>query len=185
MPAQRSATQPSDTSAPAPQDDAAILRPPDRSDGAAMWELAQGAVDSNSPYAYVMLCEYFAASCVVAERDGAAVGFVTGFRPPEDPSTLFVWQIVVGPAARGTGLGSRMLDHLADRPSAPPVTTLEATVTPDNTASRKLFRSFARRRGVECTETPLFAAADFPTDAGPHEPEDRFRIGPWSPQPDA
>lgn len=185
MPPQRSATRTTDVTVPVSQEDSPTLRRPHRTDGAAMWKLAQGAVDTNSPYSYLMLCEYFAASCVVAERDGEVIGFVTGFRPPEDPSTLFIWQIVVGPAARGLGLGSRMLDHLADRPTTPPVTTLEATVTPANLASRNLFRGFARRRGVDCTETPAFAAADFPPDAGSHEPEDRFRIGPWSPPRDA
>lgn len=166
-----------------PTRNALILRSPLRSDGAAMWSLAQGAVDTNSAYSYLMLCEYFADTCVVAEIDGVVVGFVTGFRPPDTPTTVFVWQIVVGSAARGMGLGSRMLDRLALDPTGieryGQIDTLKATVTPHNTASQELFRAFARRRSTPCRESPLFAAADFPADAGHHEPEIQFQIGPW------
>lgn len=168
------------------------LRSPTVDDAAAMWSLARDAVDENSPYAYLMMCEYFAATCVVAyagvDDDAASaprlVGFVTGFRPPDDPSTTFVWQIVVGADARGTGLGGRMLDELVERhrrdKSARPdsATYVEATVTPDNAASQRLFRSLARRHGTACVETPCFAAQQFPTGAGHHEPEVRHRIGP-------
>lgn len=154
-----------------------IIRRPSPSDAAGMWELAQGAVDDNSPYAYLMMCEYFADACVVAEDDGRMVGFVTGFRPPADPDTHFVWQIVVDPSTRGTGLGGQLLDACAA--SGPdPVRRLEATVTPDNEASSALFRAFARRHGAECEESMAFPADLFPPSAGTHEPEVRFRIGP-------
>lgn len=156
-----------------------LLRPPTVADGAAMWELSRGAVDTNSPYAYLMLCHYFTGTCAIAEIDGAPAAFVTGFCAPDDPETLFIWQIVVGRGGRGRGLGSRLLDHLTDRPEIEPVRFLEATVTPGNEPSKSLFRSFAARRGAPLEETPLFTAADFPTDAGDHEAEVRFRIGPW------
>lgn len=177
---------------PARAETSITLRPPTVDDAAAMWSLARDAVDENSPYAYLMMCEYFAATCVVAHAgvdDAAAsaaplVGFVTGFRPPDDPATTFVWQIVVGADARGTGLGGRMLDELVRRHRRGQQTMtdsaayIEATVTPDNAASQRLFRSLARRHGTECVETPCFAAHQFPADAGHHEPEIRFRIGP-------
>lgn len=151
------------------------LRRPSADDGAALWALAQGSVDENSPYAYLMMCEYFADSCVLAEADGSPVGYVTGFRPPDDPGTLFVWQIVVDPSARGTGLGGRMLDHFLSGPQPPQ--WLEATVTPDNDASARLFRGFARRHGAVCEESVAFAADQFPPGSA-HEAEMRFRIGP-------
>ncbi len=154
-----------------------ILRPPSPSDAAGMWELARGAVDENSPYAYLMMCEYFADACVVAEDEGRLVGFVTGFRPPADPDTHFVWQIVVDPATRGTGLGGQLLDACAA--SGPrPVRWLEATVTADNEASSALFRAFARRHDAPCAEETAFPRELFPPAAGAHESEIRFRIGP-------
>lgn len=168
------------------------VRSPTVDDAAAMWSLARDAVDENSPYAYLMMCEYFAATCVVAHAEAVddtasaprLVGFVTGFHPPEDPATTFVWQIVVGADARGTGLGGRLLDELVERhrrdQSAPPdsATYIEATVTPDNAASQRLFRALARRHGTDCVETPCFATQQFPAGAGHHEPEVRHRIGP-------
>lgn len=145
-----------------------------------MWDLAQGAVDDNSPYSYLLIGEYFGDTCVIAEREGDVLGFVTGFRRPDEPRTQFVWQIVVGEAGRGEGLGSKMLEALVDGPGpGTPADCLEATVTPDNAASQALFRSFARRRSAECVETVLFRREQFPVDAGEHEPEVLFRIGPW------
>jgi L-2,4-diaminobutyric acid acetyltransferase len=143
-----------------------------------MWRLASETVDTNSPYSYLMLGEYFAENCAVAERDGELVGFVTGFRPFEDPETLFIWQIAVSESVRGHGVASRLLDHVVERPRVPRLRYLEATVTPGNDASKRLFRAFAERWRTECLEEELFARGDFPRDGDdPHDAEFRFRIG--------
>jgi len=153
------------------------VRPPTRDDASKMWRLAEGAVDSNSPYSYLMLVEYHASTCAVAvDDDGELAGFVTGFRLPDDPSTLFIWQIAVSSERRGLGLGAQLLDGLADRPAVPRLRYLEASVTPGNDASEGLFRAFAESRRTECVEEELFDAGDFP---GNHAPEVRFRIGPF------
>lgn len=153
------------------------VRLPTREDAAGMWTLADGAVDANSPYSYLMMVEYLADTCAVAEFDDAEIaGFVTGFRLPRDPSTLFVWQVAVAPHRRGLGVGAQLLDGLASRPAVPRLRHLEASVTPGNDASEALFRAFAVSRNAECVEEELFGAADFPGD---HEPEVRFRIGPF------
>jgi L-2,4-diaminobutyric acid acetyltransferase len=141
-----------------------------------MWRLADGAVDRNSPYSYLMLCEHFADTCAIGTIDGAPVGFVTGFRLPADAETVFVWQIVTMPESRGSGVATALLDHLVDRPTVPRTRFIEATVTPDNAASMKLFRGFAHRRSAACDEALQFAASDFPVA---HEPEHRLRIGPF------
>lgn len=142
-----------------------------------MWRLARETVDPNSPYGYLMLTEYFADTCAVAEHEDGLAGFVTGFRRPDDPETLFIWQIAVSPAQRGRGLGSHLLDHVSTRPVVPRLRFLEATVTPSNTASASLFRRFAALRRAECVEETLFERNDFPDRE--HEPEIRFRIGPF------
>jgi L-2,4-diaminobutyric acid acetyltransferase len=153
------------------------VRTPTRNDAQTMWRLADGNVDSNSPYSYLMLVEYLAGTCAVAVGDdGAIAGFVTGFRLPDDPSTLFIWQIVVAPERRGLGVGKQLLDGVADRPAVPRLRHLEASVTPGNDASEGLFREFAAARRTACVEEELFDAADFP---GTHDPEVRFRIGPF------
>jgi L-2,4-diaminobutyric acid acetyltransferase len=127
----------------------------------------------NSRYAYLLWCRDFAATSVVARRDGEVVGFVTGFRRPEESSTLVVWQVGVDAAARGQGVAAAMLDALFDR--VPEVDHLEATVTPDNAGSIALFSRFAERRGTLVRRDELFGA-ELLGDG--HEPEILFRIGP-------
>jgi hypothetical protein len=64
------------------------FRTPSPTDGRALWELAaEVGLDLNSPYAYVLWGEYFAGTSLVATDADGAVGFVTGFHPPEDPGT--------------------------------------------------------------------------------------------------
>ena len=62
----------------------------------------------------------------------------------------------------------------------PEVNYLEATVTPNNEASRKLFKGFARRMETSCKISPTYLAeSDFPAVEPAHESEDLFRIGPY------
>lgn len=152
-------------------------------DGAAIWRLARdsGTLDLNSPYTYLMMSQFFAETCVVAEEDGAPVGFIVGFRMPPRPESIFVWQVASARSQQGRGLATRMIGELLIRHAASGGSYLEATVTPSNTASQKLFRGIARRLDVPCRETPEFESAHFPE--GGHEEEVLFRIGPF--QPDA
>jgi L-2,4-diaminobutyric acid acetyltransferase len=64
-----------------------------------------------------------------------------------------------------------MLDYLATRGCR----FIEATVTPDNVASDRLFAAFARDRGAKLERRPLLDGELFP---GAHEPEVLYRIGP-------
>lgn len=154
---------------------AVTLRHPGGGDGAAVYELVRqsGGLDLNTPYAYLLLTRRFAATCVVATAGEDLAGVVLGLRPPDEPATLFVWQVAVAPTHRGAGLGSRMLRWLVDT-TVP--RHLEATVTPSNTASDRLFRGFARDRGAACEVSPWASTDDFPGDD--HEREDRYLIGP-------
>ena len=109
---------------------------------------------------------------------GGPCGFITGYVRPSRPDTFFVWQVAVDQDHRGQGLARRMLHSLADRLVPRGHRYLEATVTPDNTASTAMFESFARDRGCQVARSPLFGAEHFPE--GGHEPEVLFRIGPIS-----
>ena len=149
-------------------------------DGAELWRIAKdsGKLDLNSSYSYLLWCRDFAGTSVVARAaDGRPVGFVTGYLRPESPRTLFVWQVAVDSAYRGHGLAARLLDALAERVAAEqPLTTVETTITPGNTASERLFQSFADRHGARVEREVLFEAGRFPD--GPHESEVLHRIGP-------
>ena len=142
-----------------------------------MWRLARdgGELDLNTSYAYLILAEDFAATCRVAVSGGEVVGFVLGYRPPERPTHVFVWQVAVRGDQRGRRVAARMLDDLVDR--LPEVEAMEATVTESNTASRRLFDSFARRHGGELSWSTGVRAEDFPDG---HEAEPRLLISPLS-----
>lgn len=154
--------------------------PPVAADGVEMWRLADESrtLDVNSRYAYVLWCRDFAVSSVIARRvgDGRAVGFVTGYRPPEGPDTLFIWQVCVDPVARGAGLAGRMLDAVWDRTAAATgVVRMRTTITPDNESSIRLFTSFATRHDTTIERSDLFGPDLLGDD---HEPEDLYSIGP-------
>lgn len=154
-----------------------ILRPPRSTDAATIWrDLPEvGGLERNSAYAYLLLCTHFADTGILAEEEGRLAGFVLGYRPPVRPTSMFVWQIGVSRRARGAGLAGRMLDAVLTLPGCAGVRDLCATVSPDNTASLALFRSFARRRQLPCAEAPCFPGRLFPET---HPDENLIRIGP-------
>ena len=155
-------------------------RRPQRSDAAQVHALVAGCapLDLNSPYAYLLLCTHFSETSAIAETGGGPLGFVGGYLKPSEPSVLFIWQIAVSRDARGDGVGVGLLQEVLGRPACGHVRHLEATITPSNEASWKLFRSLARARGAPCHETPMFGKDDF--GGGNHEEEQLLRVGPFA-----
>ncbi|WP_145874789.1 diaminobutyrate acetyltransferase [Streptomyces sp. BK340] len=160
-----------------------LIDRPTVSDGAALWRLAKESktLDLNSSYSYLLWCRDFAGTSVVARgADGEPVGFVTGYVRPDRPGTLLVWQVAVDSAHRGLGIAAALLDGLTARLADElGITRVETTITPGNTASERLFTSFAARHGADLTREVLFPADLFPD--GPHDPEVLYRIGPLTP----
>jgi L-2,4-diaminobutyric acid acetyltransferase len=158
---------------------------PSVADGAALWRIAKESktLDLNSSYSYLLWCRDFAGTSAVARAEGGeAVGFVTGYVRPEAPDTLLVWQVAVDAAHRGRGLAAALLDALTARIAAEhPITTVETTITPGNTASERLFTSYAARHGASVSREVLFGSGLFPD--GPHDPEVLYRIGPLTTAP--
>ena len=146
---------------------------PTLNDGRHLWRMARdtGVLDLNSSYAYVLWCRDFAGTSVVARVDGQHAGFITAYLRPENPRILMVWQVAVDVQHRGRRLAARMLSHLADRLD---IDWVETTITADNQASDRLFRSFARDRAAELTREPLFTEEHFPDG---HDTEFLYRIG--------
>ncbi|MFQ5507924.1 MAG: diaminobutyrate acetyltransferase [Leptospirillia bacterium] len=157
---------------------ALCFREPREADAAAMWRTVRdsGVLDPNSPYCYLLLCRDFASTCAVAEVADEVVGFVTAYVPPNQPDTLFVWQIGVAETFRNNRIATLLLAQLLGREACRGITHIETTITPSNHASRALFEGLARPLGAALTEVPGFGAELFP-EAG-HEPEIRYRIGP-------
>ncbi|WP_093478704.1 MULTISPECIES: diaminobutyrate acetyltransferase [unclassified Streptomyces] len=157
-----------------------LIDRPAMTDGATLWRLAQDSktLDLNSSYSYLLWCRDFAGTSAVARgADGEPVGFITGYVRPDRPRTLLVWQVAVDSAYRGHGIAAALLDGLTARLTAElGITEVETTITPGNTASERLFTSFAARHGAQVDREVLFGADLFPD--GPHDPEVLYRIGP-------
>lgn len=156
------------------------MRAPRAEDGPAVSRLIADCppLDTNSAYCNLVQCLHFADTCVVAERNGRLLGWISGHRPPSAPDEIFVWQVAVHPDARGLKLGGRMLDELLARPAAEGALRLTTTITEDNAASWALFSSFARRHGAQLHRRPLFERdVHF---AGAHETEHLVSIGPFA-----
>jgi L-2,4-diaminobutyric acid acetyltransferase len=156
------------------------FRTPEISDAARMWRIVEDTpeLDTNSPYAYLLLCSHFASTSLVADERGAGdlAGCVASYRLPDEPDVLFVWQVAVNRAWRRRGLGLRMLMRLLDQAGNRGVRHVHATITPSNLASGRLFRSFAAAVGAPCATAEEYQPNLFP-DAR-HEAEVAFRVGP-------
>ena len=67
----------------------AVFREPRPEDGFAVWELVKDTpgLDTNSPYSYVLWFRDFADCSLLATVNGEIVGFLTGYRRPDEPDT--------------------------------------------------------------------------------------------------
>lgn len=166
----------------APKSPAVRLRAPRATDGAAIWSMirAQPALDNNSLYCNLLQSTHFAGTCALAEIDGEIVGWVSGYIPPEQQDTLFIWQVCVAPRAQGQGLGRRLIADVLSRHGCRHVTMLECTITTDNEPSWALFRSIARHLAAQLQQVEHFRRDDH--FAGQHDSEFAVRIGPFDPQ---
>ncbi|NNU80329.1 diaminobutyrate acetyltransferase [Halovulum dunhuangense] len=138
------------------------FRKPVAEDGAEIWALIKSCppLDVNSMYCNMVQCDHFRETCVLAEMNGEPVGWISGYLVPNDPETLFVWQVAVSEKARGCGLGKRMLAELLERTACRRVRRMQTTITRDNAASWGLFRSFADARDAELDHAPHFTRDD-------------------------
>ncbi len=152
------------------------FRKPEAEDGASIWELigACKPLDENSMYCNLIQCDHFRDTCILAELDGAPVGWISGYVLPSDAESFFVWQVAVSEKARGLGLAKRMLEQLLERDECQGVTRMQTTITKDNDASWALFRSFADAQDAE-----LDHEAHFESDThfqGEHDTEHMVTI---------
>ncbi|WP_164671181.1 diaminobutyrate acetyltransferase [Virgibacillus doumboii] len=155
------------------------FREPALDDGADVWKLIKetGVLDLNSSYSYLMWCTIFSDTSVVIEADDEIVGFISGFIKPASPDKLFIWQVAVADDQRGKGLASKMLHHILERDICENVQYVEATVSPSNIPSRKLFSGLARSLDTKIEVFDCFTAKDFPEQG--HEDELTHQIGPF------
>lgn len=158
---------------------ALCIRTPRSGDGPAVWRLVSetGALDTNSRYSNLLQCSHFAGTCALAEMDGEIVGWMSGYVPPKQPDTLFVWQICVADSARGHGLGQDLIAAVLARPENANLRHVECTITPSNVASWSLFRKVASALDADLKSQPHFLSETHLD--GEQESEIRVTIGPF------
>ncbi|HET7578070.1 MAG TPA: diaminobutyrate acetyltransferase [Bacillales bacterium] len=156
-----------------------LFRKPNEEDGADVWTLVKktGVLDLNSSYSYLMWCKFFRDTTIIAEQRGKVVGFISGFLNPSSPHVLFIWQVAVDKSQRGKGLATKMISRLLERSSCDDVRYIEATVSPSNLPSQKLFKGFAEKMETACKIRNGFIEDHFPENG--HEDEPIYRIGPF------
>ena len=134
------------------------FRPPTVDDGAEICDLVAACppLDRNSLYCNLLQCTDFAETCLIAEDGAKPIGWVSGYRPPAEPSTLFIWQVAVAREARGIGLARTMILSLLERPACSTVDRIKTTITPDNEASWALFESVADALNGDIERQPWF-----------------------------
>lgn len=154
------------------------FRTPQASDGNAVFELVSRCqpLDENSLYCNLLQCSHFSDTSIVAEAEGQMVGFISGYRLPQQPNTLFVWQVAVDASQRGKGLASQMLENLVKRVAD--VAYLHTTITPDNKASWNTFKRFALNLKAPLSHNVLFDKHQH--FAGKHDSEELVVIGPFT-----
>lgn len=157
-------------------EDELIYRPPTLNDGHKIYTLIKNCppLDLNSSYAYFLLADHFSETCVVIEKSGQIIGFISAYLKPREPETLFIWQIAVHREARGMGLAKKMLQKLVSRSACANVTEIQTTISPDNQASQKALKSFAAQLLLQTQVEDYLSSTHFPGET--HEAEDLYRF---------
>src|SRR5690606_27386040 len=96
---------------------------------------------------------------------------------PDDPETLFVWQVAVASSMRGRRLGRNLILHILARPEQAAVRWIDTTVTDDNASSWAMFKSLAASLGTSFQRSVIFDR-DLHL-AGQSPTENLMRIGPF------
>lgn len=113
----------------------------------------------------------------VVHHEGEVAAFISGYIRPDAPDTLMIWQQVISPAFRGTGLGIELLQAVADpliRNSA--IQFVEATVSAVPSPPARTLEKLGASHGAPLNSTELFPSSMFPDPE--HDPEILVRVGP-------
>lgn len=150
------------------------LRLPVSQDAQAIRQLARDTLvlSVNSTYHYALMARMFNETSIIAQSSDTLCGYITAFRPPQQPDTVFVWQVGVAETCRGKGLGKKMLCTIIRNQQ--PI-FVEASIASNNKASRNLFSSIARKFNADHVYNEPFFTIN---DLGEREEELLFRIGP-------
>ncbi|WP_456295025.1 diaminobutyrate acetyltransferase [Vibrio sp. AK197] len=126
-----------------------VFRAPNIKDGDAVHRLIAECppLDVNSAYCNFLQSQHFNQTCVIAECNDEIAGFISGYRKPDHPNELFIWQVAVSPRHRGKGLAFHMLQEILMRDGLGDIRVVETTITDDNKGSWSLFKKLDKANG--------------------------------------
>jgi L-2,4-diaminobutyric acid acetyltransferase len=107
-----------------------------------------------------VLLRYWSDYCLIAEEDSEITGVLLAIGAGSADDLVYVWQIGVSLAFRGTGLAQEMLGEFCARASRDGRRRIQVSIAPDNPASFSLFARLARENGEGLREV---AGGDEPT----------------------
>jgi len=153
-----------------------ILRNPTVDDAISVLSLIRNCnpLDENSQYLYVLLCDQFSKTCVIAELDSKVVGFLSSFISPKNPDTLFIWQAAVSEKFRNKGMAKNLLSYVLNH-HGNSIKNLVATVTSSNKSSLKFLKNFSKDLGADFSIKTYYSSKVLGSN---HESEDLVTIGP-------
>jgi L-2,4-diaminobutyric acid acetyltransferase len=156
-------------------------RPPTPEDAVTVWRMVvdEPMLDDNSSYYYTLWFRDFAETSMVAAVGDEIVGFLTGYRRPDERDTFFIWQAAVRPDNGISGLGIDILVNAIEVQLAAGAKYVETSVSEQNKAITMLLHMVARKYDADTHTELLFRAEDLP--GGDHD-EVLYRIGPLNPR---
>ncbi len=160
-----------------------LLRKPRIGDGADVHRLITltEPLDINSLYCYLLICDHFNETSIIAREGESVRGFISAYVHPKKDDTLFIWQVAVDSSMRRQGLAMRMAAGILNRDFAAAIRYIETTVSPSNGASSRFFEALASRLDTVLTKEPYITESMFGRER--HEEETLFRIGPVRVEP--
>ncbi|WP_320034291.1 diaminobutyrate acetyltransferase [Halarcobacter sp.] len=132
-------------------------------------------LDLNSEYLYLLQSTHFKECCSIALCDDKVVGFVSGYKIPNNENALFIWQVAIDENFRGLGLANKLITNTLKRKVNSDVNYIHTTVSPDNKSSIRMFEKLAKKLNTQMKSKKFFKKEDF-IDA--HEEETLYEIGP-------
>ncbi|XPV70151.1 MAG: diaminobutyrate acetyltransferase [Halarcobacter sp.] len=155
-----------------------LIRNPKKDDGKKIYKLVENSkvLDLNSEYLYLLQSTHFENTCSVAQSGDEIIGFVSGYRLPQKPNTLFIWQVAVDERYRGNNLAKRLLMNIIKRKENLDLQFINTTVSPSNNSSIRVFEKLTEELKTKIINKSFFEKEDFNNS---HEEEVLYEIGPF------
>ena len=156
-----------------------LLKVPEKANSKKIFKLIKdtNALDLNSEYLYLLQSTHFTSTCSIGLLEEEVVGFVSGYRQPQKPNALFIWQVAIDKSLKGQGLANKLMFNILERKENIDLTYIHTTVSPSNKASIRVFEKLAEKLDTKIESKDFLKKEDF---INQHEEEVLYEIGPFN-----